>query len=137
VVFVLPVVKMAHHSQEWAKWVKPCRVSSAACTNPDAKAANSVSLAAWLFSAMTANRRNRLHRLRLPPTPKRLKPSQHHPTAPAAPLKRSAGVCVWGLCQSFVGERFAQCYEGDGVISSITLADFAGFPDLKLENWVG
>jgi hypothetical protein len=46
-------------------------------------------------------------------------------------------VFVFGACQSFVGERFAQCYEGDGVISSITLADFAGFPDLKLENWVG
>jgi len=46
-------------------------------------------------------------------------------------------VFVFGACQSFVVERFAQCYEGDVVISSITLADFAGFPDLKLENWVG
>jgi len=46
-------------------------------------------------------------------------------------------VFVFGACQSFVGERFAQCYEGDVVISSITLADFAGFPDLKLENWDG
>jgi len=54
-------------------------------------------------------------------------------------LHRLSGrqVFVFGACQSFVGERFAQCYEGDGVISSITLADFAGFLDLKLENWVG
>jgi hypothetical protein len=70
VVFVLPVVRMAPPLQAWGKWVKPCHASSAACTNPVAKAANSVLQAVWRFSAMTANRLNlllpqRLLRLKL------------------------------------------------------------------------
>jgi hypothetical protein len=78
----------------WAKWVKPCLALSVACTNPAAKAANSVSQAVWLFSAMTVNRRNRQHLLLLLLIPKRLKTLSFNPQHLLHRFSGSAGVCI-------------------------------------------